>query len=314
MDVKFIKGHASMLFANILFGGMAPVSKAVLLTGMVGALSLTTFRMFGAALLFWIASFFCPKEHVNHKDLKLLFFAALFGIVLNQGPFIWGMSMTSPIDASIVATTTPIIAMIIAAFYLKEPITGKKVLGIFVGATGALLLIMASRKGAQFADSNNVWGDLLCLFAQFSFSFYIVVFKDLVGRYRPVTIMKWMFTYSAICYIPLSYSSIVSIDFVNLPLSSYLEIAYIVVCGTFFAYLLIPIGQHILRPTVACMYNYVQPIIASLLTVLWGMDRFDLVKGLAIGLVFLGVFIVTKSRSKADMDAYTECEKMEEKH
>ncbi len=233
-----------------------------------------------------------------------LFFAALFGIVLNQGPFIWGVSMTSPIDASIVATTTPIIAMVIAALYLKEPITGKKVLGIFVGATGALLLILGSQHSGTSANQSNVWGDLLCLFAQFSFSFYIVVFKDLVGRYSPITIMKWMFTYSAICYIPFSYSSIASIDFATVPLSAFWQVGYIVFCSTFLAYLLIPVGQHLLRPTIACMYNYVQPIIASLIAVLWGMDTFGLMKGLAIALVFLGVFIVTQSRSKADMDAY----------
>lgn len=293
-----------MLSANILFGGMAPVSKSVLMSGNVNALSLTTFRMLGAALLFWLASFFLRAEHVNHKDLMKLFFAALFGIVLNQGPFIWGVSMTSPIDASIVATTTPIIAMVIAALYLKEPITGKKVLGIFVGATGALLLILGSQHSGTSANQSNVWGDLLCLFAQFSFSFYIVVFKDLVGRYSPITIMKWMFTYSAICYIPFSYSSIASIDFATVPLSAFWQVGYIVFCSTFLAYLLIPVGQHLLRPTVACMYNYVQPIIASLIAVLWGMDTFGLMKGLAIALVFLGVFIVTQSRSKADMDAY----------
>ena len=55
--------------------------------------------------------------------------------------------MTSPIDASIVTTTLPIVTMIVAAIYLKEPITNKKVLGIFVGAMGALILIMSSQAG-----------------------------------------------------------------------------------------------------------------------------------------------------------------------
>ncbi len=161
MDFKLAKGHGAMLIANVLWGGMAPVSKAVLLTGLVDSISLSTFRMLGAAFLFWIASFFMREEHVNHKDLMKLFFAALFGIILNQGPFIWGVSMTSPIDASIVTTTTPIITMIIAAIYLKEPITGKKVLGIFIGATGAMLLILGSQKGTSAGNGNNVWGDLL---------------------------------------------------------------------------------------------------------------------------------------------------------
>lgn len=306
MKANVLKGHAAMLFANVLWGCMSPVSKAVLQTGFVNPISLTTFRMIGAAILFWTASLFSKKEHVSHKDLRSLFFASLFGIVLNQGPFIWGVSLTSPIDASIVATTTPIITMIIAAFYLKEPVTGKKVLGIFVGAVGAMLLILSSQNAALTSGTqgSNIGGDLLCLFAQFSFSVYIVVYKGLIGRYSPITIMKWMFTYASICYIPISYNSITSIDIVSLPSSVYWQIGYVIVGGTFFAYLLVPIGQHILRPTVACMYNYVQPIVSSLIAVMWGMDAFGYMKTLAVALVFVGVFIVTQSKSKAQLDIY----------
>ena len=113
MKPEILKGHVAMLTANVLWGCMSPSSKIVLSSGLVKAISLTTFRMLGAAIVFWIASFFMPKEHVPHEDLKDLFFAALFGIVLNQGSYIFGVSMTSPIDATIVATSTPIITMII---------------------------------------------------------------------------------------------------------------------------------------------------------------------------------------------------------
>lgn len=304
MKIEMYKGHLAMLMANVMWGCMSPSSKIVLSSGLVNAISLTTFRMIGAAAVFWIASIFTRKEHVSHEDLKNLFFAALFGIVFNQGTYVFGISLTSPIDATIVATSTPIITMIIAAFYLKEPITGMKILGIFVGAAGALTLILSGQQAAAGSGGSNLWGDILCLLAQCSFSIYIVVYKGLIGRYSPITLMKWMFTYAAICTVPFSYNSIAGIDFFTLPLSIYLNIAVVVLGGTFFAYLLIPIGQRILRPTVATMYNYVQPIIASIITVIVGLDTFGLMKGIAIALVFLGVYIVTQSKSKAQMDAY----------
>jgi len=214
MKSEAYKGHLAMLMANVLWGCMSPSSKIVLSSGLVNAVSLTTFRMLGAAIVFWIASIFTRKEHVPHEDLKHLFFAALFGIVFNQGTYIFGVSLTSPIDATIVATSTPIITMVIAAFYLKEPITGTKILGIFVGAAGALTLILSGQQAATTGNgSSNVWGDILCLIAQCSFSIYVVVYKGLIGRYSPVTLMKWMFTYSAICTIPFSYNSVASIDF-----------------------------------------------------------------------------------------------------
>lgn len=180
----------------------------------------------------------------------------------------------------------------------------KKVIGIFVGAAGALLLILSSQSAAAGSGkSSNIWGDLLCLLAQFSFSFYFVLFKGLIGKYSPITLMKWMFTYASICTIPFSYNHIAGIDFLNLPSELYMGIIYVVLGGTFLPYLFIPIGQNLLRPTVACMYNYVQPIVASLIAVLWGMDTFGVMKGIAVALVFTGVYIVTQSKSRAQLEA-----------
>lgn len=302
MEARIMKAHLAMLGANVMWGLAAPIGKWVLQTGEVSSLALATFRMLGAAVVFWIASAFTKKEHVEHKDLLMLFFAALLGIVFNQGSFTIGLGLTSPVDASIIATTTPIITMIIAAIYLKEPVTGKKVLGIFMGALGAMLLILSSRH--TDGKASNIWGDLLCLLAQASFSSYFVFFKGLISRYSPVTLMKWMFTYASICCIPFTYGQISVIDFSTLPVDIYAGIGYVVIGGTFLSYLLVPVGQRTLRPTVACMYNYVQPIIASTVAVIWGMDTFGLTKGIAVILVFTGVYVVTQSKSRAQLEAY----------
>lgn len=302
MNAKIIRAHAAMLGANLMWGLAAPVGKFVLQSGEVGSLALATFRMLGAALVFWLASVFTRREHVAHKDMLLLFFASLLGIVFNQGSFTIGLGLTSPVNASIITTTTPIITMVIAAVYLHEPVTGKKVLGIFMGALGAMLLILSSRHAVDRAS--NIWGDLLCLLAQVSFSCYFVFFKGLIGRYSPVTLMKWMFTYASICCIPFTFGQISAIDFAALPWERYAGILYMILGGTFLSYLLVPVGQRTLRPTVACMYNYMQPIVASVVAVWWGMATFGLAKTLAVALVFGGVYVVTRSKSREQLEAY----------
>ena len=122
--------------------------------------------------------------------------------------------MTSPIDASIVTTTLPIVTMIVAAIYLKEPVTNKKVSGIFVGAMGALILSISSQ-GAN-SSYGNIFGDLLCLIAQISFSIYLTVFKGLSQKYSPITLNKWMFVYASMCYIPFSYHDMTAIQWLSL--------------------------------------------------------------------------------------------------
>ena len=292
MSASKYKGHIAILTANIIWGLNSPISKTVLNSGDISPFALTTFRMVGAAAAFWLVSLFTKRENVPPKDLAMLFFAALCGIVFNQGVFIFGLSMTSPI-----------ITMIIAAFYLKEPITNKKVSGIFLGAVGALMLIISGQSTNVSSGENKIAGDLLCLFAQASVATYFVIFKDLISRYSPITLMKWMFMYASICYIPFSYHDIATIQYEELPVSLYSEIAFVVLAATFLSYMFIPIAQKTLRPTVISMYNYVQPIVASLIAIIVGLDTFTLVKAIAITLVFVGVYVVTQSKSKAQMDA-----------
>ena len=294
---KNLQGHLLALFANVLWGLMAPIGKSALAE--FSPLAVTTFRMVGGAACFWLLSKKKKKEHVNHRDLFTLFFAALFALVFNQGVYIFGLSLTSPVDASIVTTTLPIATMIIAALYLKEPVTGKKVLGIFCGAMGALILILSSQTPS---GGGSILGDLLCLTAQLSFSIYLTVFKGLSQRYSPVTLNKWMFVYASMCYIPFSYRDIASIRWEATPVDAILQIGYVVLGGTFLAYICLMAAQKRLRPTVVSMYNYMQPTVASIVAVAIGMATFNVQKGIAVMLVFLGVYFVTQSKSRKDFE------------
>ncbi len=190
--------------------------------------------------------------------------------------------------------------MIVAAIYLKEPVTGKKVIGIFLGSIGALTLILSSQ-GSTDGKSGSIPGDLLCLAAQISFSFYLAIFKGLISRYNIFTLMKWMFTYAAICFIPFSYHEVSAIHFQEISASTWACVAYVILGGTFFAYILMMIGQKTLRPTVISMYNYVQPIVGTSVSILLGMGTFGIAKGIAVALVFTGVYIVTQSKSREQM-------------
>ena len=305
MNLMKLKGHSSMLGANVMWGLMSPVAKFVMVGGAVTPLVVTDLRITGAMVLFWIASFFQKPERVAPKDLLKLLGASLLAIVFNQGCFIFGVGLTSPVDASIITTSMPLLAMVLAAIYLKEPITGKKVLGIAVGATGALLLILGSHQvsEAKAAGNHYIWGDLLVLLAQFSYALYFVLFKNFVNKYSLITIMKWMFTYAFICALPISYNDLLHTEWKSLQNTEIGALVFIVVGSTFISYVLIVIGQKNLRPTVAGMYNYVQPLVASIVAVCWGMDTFNFVKIISVALIFGGVYLVTNSRSKAEMEA-----------
>lgn len=251
------KGHGAMLLANTSWGLMSPLAKVVMAGGVVTPFVLTDLRIFGAMVLFWAVSLFQKPEHVPPRDMLRLFAASLLAIVFNQGSFIFGVKLSSPADASIITTSMPLWAMLLAAVFLREPVTGKKVAGIAFGAGGALMLILGSGATATAAGAHPILGDLLVLFAQLSYATYLVLFKNFICRYSLVTVMKWMFTYAFLCTLPFSYSSLVATDWLALGWDDVLAVAFIVVFATFVSYMFIIVGQKNLRPTVAGMYNYV---------------------------------------------------------
>jgi len=300
MENKKLTGHIALFSANIIFGMNTPISRT-LMPEILSPYTLTFFRLSGGLILFWIVSLFVKKEKVPAKDILLLFFASLFALVLNQLPFFVGLSMTSPIDASIVVTMLPIVTMFLAAVIIKEPITLMKTIGVLVGASGALLIVFNDT--ADKVGHSNFWGNIIVFGAVTSFAIYLTVFKNLISRYSPVTIMKWMFLFGTLVSLPFCYRPLIETDFSLLTSGTFWRIGYMVVFATFFGYLLIPVGQKVLRPTTFSMYNYVQPVVASLMAIFIGIDTFGYEQALAAILVFSGVYIVTQSKSKAQLDA-----------
>ena len=302
-------GHLAMLGASVMWGLMAPISKAAMNSDAVSAMLVADVRIFGAAILFWIFSLFTKGEKISHKsDYIRFFFAGLFAIILNQCVYVTGVSMTSPVDASIITTTLPIVTMIFAAIFIKEPITGRKAGGVLLGACGALLLVFGNRllpgaaPAAAAGHSSSLTGDLLCFLAQCSYAVYLVIFRDLIKRYSAVTLMKWMFTFASVIMIPVSARSLALTGWSSISLTEYAELAYVLVFGTFLCYLIVPVGQKFLRPTLVAMYNYVQPIVATAAAVIWGMDSFNILKVVAVVFIFSGVLLVNRSKARHPED------------
>jgi len=292
--------HLSMFGACAGWGLMAPVGKDAMTHGFDG-ITMVTFRVVGACLLFWIASIFAPKEKVPLRDKLMFIGAGIFGLVLNQCCYTIGLSITSPINASIVTTSMPIFAMLLAALILKEPITGKKALGVLMGCSGALILILTS--AAHASDKvGDIRGDLLCLFGQFSFALYLSLFNPLIRRYNVFTINKYMFSWATLLLLPFTISHVTDVVSQPIPASTWWEVGYVVCIGTFVCYILTMIGQRTLRPTVVSVYNYVQPIVSVATSLLMGIGILKPTHALAVILVFSGVWLVTKSKSRNDME------------
>ncbi|MBD5262597.1 MAG: EamA family transporter [Bacteroides sp.] len=291
-----LKGHLSMLGANVCWGLMSPVAKLVFASGVIAPIIMVDFRIAGAAMLFWITSLFTPHEHVPAVDKLRLFGAGMIGILLNQGCFIIGVSYTSPGEASLVTTTMPMWVMLLAWLFLKEPITLKKAGGIVLGAAGAIILVLGGT-GAIAGGDNPALGDFIVLMAQLSYALYLTIYRNFIKKYSLVTLMKWMFLSATIVGLPSTIGYVRATEWGAISAAEWFGIGYVVFFATYIAYICIMIGQKNLRPTIVGMYNYVQPIVATIVGISLGMDHFSLMKGIAVALIFSGVYLVTISKA-----------------
>ena len=290
------KGHLSIAAAYTIFGLNVVLCKDIANSAAVPPHLLFTLRAMGAVVLFWLVSFFQPKEKIEKGDMWRIAVASFLGFFLTQMTFLVGITMATAIDSAILGTLGPVFTMITAYFFVKEPITGKKAGGVVIALAGVLFLIFNSVH-AGGAASTTPLGLVMLLLNSLTFSMYLGIFRPLVSKYSVVTFMKWVFLFSLLMSLPFSAKGLLSLDYAAIPVPVRWEIGYLIVFATFIAYYLIPYGQKRIRPTLVSMYNYLSPIIATIVSIWTGLDHLTWQKVLAATAIVGGVILVSKSRA-----------------
>ena len=288
-----LTGNLACFAAYALFGFNIISCKRIALDGNITPMALFCLRSFGAAALFWLLSLFTsPREHIAKQDVWKVVLASFLGLFMTQISFLFAITRTTAIDASIMATLSPVMTLIISAIFIKERITWSGVAGIVLSISGVLILVFNCVTLSSGADSTSIWGILGMVANCLCFASYVGIFKPLIQKYSVVTFMKWMFLFSSLMALPFSFSAFGASDLEAVPADVMGHVAFVVVGATFIAYFLIPYGQQRLRPVVVCMYTYVQPVIAMVIALALGLDTLGPLKIAATLLVFLGVGLV----------------------
>ena len=293
-------GHLAAAAAYVIFGVNVVVCRDIATDGGMTPLVLFAMRALVAGGLFWLAALLGPRERVPWQDLLRLAGASVLGLLAPQLTFLYAIAHTTPVDLSVMSTTTPIFTMFVAAIFLKEPITWKKALGVALSFGGILWLILQSTFGGHGASETEPIGIAFCFANYIVFALYLGTCRNLIARYSAVTAMKWMFLIAFVLSLPLALPEALQTNFVAVPGRVWWEVAFMIVFSTFIAYWLVPVAQQRIRPTLVSMYGYLQPIIAIAVAIGTGMDRLTLTKVAAAVLVFAGVWVVNRSRAAGE--------------
>lgn len=251
-------------------------------------------RVLGAAILFWLVSFWGPKEKIQRQDFPRIIAAAFFGVALNMLTFFKGLNYTSPISASVIMVTTPIIVLILSAIIMKERMETRKIFGILLGLFGTGFLILYGKSMGN--ATNATLGNFLVFINAVSYGFYLIVVKKLMDKYNAFTFVKWIYTFGLLMVIPFGWSEYQEIQWQTIPTMIMWEIVFVVVFTTFFTYLFNLVSMRELKPTTVAVFIYLQPLFATIFAMSLGKDQLTWVKVLSAVLIFVGVYLVLQKK------------------
>jgi drug/metabolite transporter (DMT)-like permease len=284
-----LTAHLSLLAANLIYGANYTIAKEVM-PAYIAPYGFVLLRCAGAVMLFWLTALAVP-EKVSSTHMPRLVLCAVFGIAINQLLFLKGLSLTHPINASILMTATPILVLIMAAVILREPITWQRGIGVATGLSGAMLLLLWDREVTFM--SATFMGDVLIFLNAASYGVFLVLVAPLMSLYHPITVMRWVFTFGAFMVIPFGFGELSAVLWHTFTPQIWAGTAFVVVGLSYFAYLFNSIGLRHLSPSVVSIYIYLQPLLATLIAVFMGKDALSMVDLVSALLVFGGVYLVS---------------------
>jgi drug/metabolite transporter (DMT)-like permease len=288
MSRKLI-AHILLFLVNLFYGANFIVSKLVM-PAFILPQAFILIRVVVTTGLFFIVGRFWGREKVALKDFPLLILCSLVGVVINQELFFAGLNITTPINGALIMIMTPILVMVISFFIGHERLTWQKITGMALGTAGAFIII--SGRGLNFS-SKTALGDFYILLNATSYAIFLVIVRPLMKKYHPMTIIKWVFLFGVPWVIVMGAGQFKTIQWPSFTTNVWLAVFFVIFCATFCAYLFNVIALREVHSSIVGAYIYMQPILATLISIAVGKDILTTEKLASAALIFSGVYMVS---------------------
>ena len=291
MDKRFLAILAA-LGGTTIYALNHTIAKDVMPTHVQG-FGFIMIRLIGGTVLFWAVSLFLPKQPIIRADFRHFVRAAFLGMAINMLAFFKGLEYSTPINSTVIITTTPIMVFLFSALLLKEQMARYRVIGVLLGLLGALSLILFNQHGPPNAP-NIALGNFLFVVNAGAYGLYMIFVKPLSEKYNTIHLLKWLFLIGLLISSPLALPEFLAVDWQQIPLSIWWRIGFVVLGTTFMTYLLMMYAIRHLRATTLSVFTYVQPIIGILFALAVGADQMNATKWLAIGFVLVEKLVMMR--------------------
>ena len=292
---KTTSAHIALLFCNIVWACDYPFYNLVL-GRYISPLAMVSASLVIAALWSLVPLLWEKPERVEPTDrIKIIGAAMLIGVA-RKLCMMFGLAHTSPIDGSIISTSTPLIVLFLSVIVGIERLSKMKVIGLLLGMAGAIAIIVSSNIGSH--TQSDIIGNLLILVSACVSAAYMVWFKRLVGKYRVTTLLRWIYCSSAIVMLPIGAHDIITTDLSTMDTGIILASLFVLIVPTYLPNLLLNYSLKFVAPTTTSIYSYIQPVVAIILAVAMGLDKPHLDTLFFAVVIFIGVGLVVNDNKE----------------
>jgi drug/metabolite transporter (DMT)-like permease len=296
VKIKILAALA-LIAANVIYGLNFVISKEVM-PRFLSPEAIILLRVIGATAMFWALALVVKPQKILKSDWPRLIACALFGVAANQLLFFAGLNLSTPINASIIMTTNPVIVLLAAWLTGQERLGPIKAAGVFMAAFGAITLILQGGR-FEWAQREIMIGNLLIFLNAVCYAFFIILSKPLTKKYDPISLIRWCFTIGLFMVLPFGLNDMLKADYESFPAYIWADIAFIIIGVTFFTYLLNIVALKYVTASMVAIFIYLQPLIAMIHSIWLGRDTLNNLLVFCAVLVFSGVYLVSRKANSS---------------
>lgn len=296
-----LRGNLLILVSTIFFAVNIPVVK-LLNPEWLSSNDITIFRLGGGCLLFWTASLFVKPDKIDRKDFPRILIGGGIGLFLFIYLFNLSLRYANPIDVSIIMTLPPVFVILINVIFRHFRPSIKEILGVLLGLAGAVIVIMAKHTDAKASDA--LLGNLLALASALCYAIYLVVLEKPTHKYRPISLLRWIFLAAFIpCILFIETMPQAPMFHGGIHWEAVGLIAFVVLCPTFLSYLMVNPAIKLIGSELVSLYQYLLPVFATITSVMIGLAQLHWMQVAAMGVIIAGMILTNLAKRKSKAQA-----------
>ena len=285
--------HIEAIITSIVWGTTFVSTKELILHGMVPE-QIMLLRFLLAYICIWTIS--PHKIFSNHWKDELLF--VLLGMSGGSVYFLaenTALKYTQACNVSILISITPLLTAITSSFFYKSEKKGKQLLA---GAVVALIGVSCVVLNGHFVLKLNPIGDVLTLFASFTWVLYGLILKKLqINGYSPIFITRKVFFYGIITILPVFPISGTNLGLSLLNNSVVIgNLCFLGIIASFLCYLSWNYVIDKIGVVTATNYLYLNPLATFIASSLVLRERITSISILGGLMILVGVYLSQKQK------------------